>query len=74
MKKIIFVTGSAGFIGFHLSKLLIDEGNIVIGIDSVTNYYDVELKLSRLRILKQNKNFSEVKLDITNYNSLEEHI
>jgi len=71
MKKTIFVTGSAGFIGFHLSKLLIDEGNIVIGIDSITNYYDVELKLSRLRILKENKNFFEVKLDITNFELLE---
>ena len=72
MGKIIFVTGSAGFIGFHLSKLLIDEGNIVIGIDSITNYYDVELKLSRLRILRQNKNFVEEKLDIKNHHLLED--
>ena len=53
MQKNIFVTGSAGFIGFHLSKLLLDEGYYVIGIDSITNYYDIELKLSRLRILKK---------------------
>ena len=71
MQKYIFVTGSAGFIGFHLSKLLLDEGYYVIGIDSITDYYDVELKLSRLRILKKYKDFAEVKLDITNFNSLE---
>ena len=72
MKKIIFVTGSAGFIGFHLSKLLIDEGNIVIGIDAMTDYYDIDLKQSRLKILKQKSNFTDVKLDITNYQLLED--
>ncbi len=72
MQKIILVTGSAGFIGFHLSKLLLDEGNLVIGVDSISDYYDVKIKLSRLRILLQNKNFTEVKLDISNYKPLEE--
>ena len=69
MKKIIFVTGSAGFIGFHLSKLLIDKGNIVIGIDAMTDYYDIDLKQSRLKILKQKSNFIDVKLEILNTSS-----
>ncbi len=45
----ILITGSSGFIGFHLSKLLLDEGNIVHGFDSMNNYYDVQLKKSRLK-------------------------
>jgi UDP-glucuronate 4-epimerase len=47
MKKIL-VTGTAGFIGFHLAQRLIKEGNTVIGLDSVNDYYDIELKWSRL--------------------------
>ena len=42
MKKIL-ITGCAGFIGFHLSKLLLDKKNIVIGIDNVNNYYSIKL-------------------------------
>ena len=45
------VTGSAGFIGFHLSRLLLDQNKKVIGIDNLNNYYDVKLKRDRL-ILK----------------------
>ena len=40
----IFLTGSSGFIGFHLSKKLLDKGHIVHGFDSMNNYYDVKLK------------------------------
>ena len=50
--KTILVTGSAGFIGFHLSKLLLSRGYSVIGLDNLNNYYDVQLKESRLKILK----------------------
>ncbi len=57
MKKIL-VTGSAGFIGFHLSKQLLQENNIVHGIDSITSYYDVKLKKSRNDILLEKKNYS----------------
>ena len=57
----IFLTGSSGFIGFHLSKKLLDKGHSVHGFDSMNNYYDVKLKKSRLKILKKYKNFSFTK-------------
>ena len=44
----ILVTGSAGFIGNHLSKRLLEAGNQVVGIDSINDYYDVRLKYARL--------------------------
>lgn len=53
----ILITGSAGFIGFHLSKLLLYKNYTVAGIDNLNNYYDPKLKEDRLAILKQNKNF-----------------
>lgn len=54
MKKIL-VTGTAGFIGFHLAKKLIKEGFDVVGIDSLNNYYPVALKMSRLAALHNEK-------------------
>ena len=63
----ILVTGCAGFIGFHFCKKLIEKKNLVIGIDNISNYYDQNLKLSRLKILKKNrKNFIYHKLDLFN--------
>jgi len=44
----VLVTGAAGFIGHHLSKLLIKEGYQVVGIDNINDYYDPNLKLARL--------------------------
>lgn len=70
MKVPILVTGAAGFIGFHLSIKLCKEDYRVIGIDNLNNYYDINLKLSRLEILKQQPNFSFQQIDITNYNEL----
>lgn len=56
--KRIFVTGTAGFIGFHLSKLLLDEGYAVGGYDGMTDYYDVRLKERRHAMLRQNERFT----------------
>lgn len=57
MRK-VFVTGSAGFIGYHLCQLLLDEGFIVTGFDGMTDYYDVSLKERRQQMLLQNPNFT----------------
>ncbi|MEM9032631.1 MAG: NAD-dependent epimerase/dehydratase family protein [Pseudomonadota bacterium] len=54
----ILITGTAGFIGFHLSKLLLSEGFRVHGYDGMTDYYDVALKRQRHAILLQNEGFS----------------
>ncbi len=55
--KRIFITGTAGFIGFHLAKMLLAEGFVVHGYDGMTDYYDVRLKERRHAMLKQNVNF-----------------
>ena len=52
------VTGAAGFIGFHLSKRLIEQGEKVIGFDNLNDYYDPSLKEARLKILKNLPNQS----------------
>ena len=57
MKKNIFITGSAGFIGFSLAQSLLDRGHHIHGYDGMTEYYDVKLKHERNRILKTYKNF-----------------
>ncbi|MFC0281427.1 NAD-dependent epimerase/dehydratase family protein [Falsigemmobacter intermedius] len=54
----VFLTGSAGFIGFHLSRLLLEEGFTVHGYDGMTDYYDVRLKERRHAMLLQHPNFS----------------
>ena len=61
MKTKIYITGAAGFIGFHASKKFLDKGFNVHGFDSINNYYDVNLKKSRLSILNKYKNFSFTK-------------
>ena len=67
----VLLTGSAGFIGFHLAKKLLDNNVIVIGIDNINQAYDLDLKKCRLKNLNKNKNFKFYKLDITNKLSLE---
>ena len=57
MKRIL-ITGTAGFIGFHLAKLLLAEGFVVHGYDGMTDYYDVALKQRRHQMLLQNPNFA----------------
>lgn len=55
--KRILVTGSAGFIGFHLTSNLLKDGFTVLGVDNMNDYYTVSLKRSRLNILKEYKGF-----------------
>ena len=62
--KTYLVTGGAGFIGFHLSKSLLEKGIRVIGFDNLNDYYDVELKKDRLEILKQYRNYIFIKGDL----------
>ena len=57
MKK-VFITGTAGFIGFHLAKFLLANGYKVHGYDGLTDYYDVKLKERRNEMLIKNHNFS----------------
>jgi UDP-glucuronate 4-epimerase len=58
------VTGAAGFIGFHTSRILLERGDTVVGLDNLNDYYDVSLKEARLKILQQQPNFRFVKLDL----------
>lgn len=66
----ILVTGSCGFIGFHLTKSLLDQEKNVYGIDTINNYYDNKLKYQRLKILRNYKNFKFSKVDISNASNL----
>jgi len=63
-KKIYLVTGAAGFIGFFLSKRLLEQDCWVVGIDNMNDYYDVKLKYSRLVALKEHERFTFIKGDI----------
>lgn len=62
----ILVTGAAGFVGFHLSKKLLDGAYQVIGLDNLNNYYSPKLKQSRLELLNQYENFEFHKIDLKN--------
>lgn len=74
---IILVTGAAGFIGFHLSRQLLEHGVNVIGYDNINDYYDVNLKYSRLEILKKYDTFKFYKANLEDKQALanifEEH-
>jgi len=67
----ILVTGAAGFIGFHTSKLLLERGDEVVGLDNMNDYYDVTLKEARLAILEKTPGFSFVKIDLADRSAME---
>lgn len=60
MTRRVLVTGDAGFIGFHLTRKLLAEGDIVLGVDGMTEYYDPKLKLDRLAQIQQSEKFTHV--------------
>ena len=62
INKIYLITGTAGFIGFYLSKRLLEQGCSVIGIDNINDYYDVNLKYARLEQLRPFENFTLFRL------------
>ena len=70
MRKIL-VTGAAGFIGFHLSRRLLEEGDTVVGLDNLNPYYDVTLKQARLRMLEEKVNFRFVRVDLSDRKTME---
>ena len=65
------ITGAAGFIGYHLCAKLLDRGEQVIGIDNLNNYYDVQLKVDRLKKIENHANFRFIKLDICDREKLQ---
>lgn len=67
----VLITGTAGFIGFHVAKSLIDDGFTVQGYDGLTDYYDLKLKNNRLNILLKNSNFTFTKGMLEDYEKLE---
>jgi UDP-glucuronate 4-epimerase len=71
MKEKVLVTGSAGFIGYYVTKRLLSENYEVIGVDNLNEYYDVNLKKKRLSLLNEISDFYFYHLDLTEKNSLE---
>ena len=67
----ILVTGSAGFIGFHVAQRLLSAGRKVVGLDIVNDYYDPKLKEARLDILRRQSNFSFAKLNLADRDSVQ---
>ena len=68
----ILITGTAGFIGYHTAEFFLKKNIKIFGIDNMNNYYDINLKKDRIKLLKKKykKNFKFIKLDINNYKKL----
>ena len=73
-KKKILITGSSGFIGFSLALNLLKKGYRILGYDSINDYYDVNLKLSRNKILNKFKNFSFIKGELEDQKKLNKNV
>ena len=67
----ILLTGAAGFIGFHAANALLERGDTVIGIDNMSDYYDVSLKEARLAELEKHDGFTFVKADIADKKAMD---
>ena len=67
----VFITGTAGFIGFHLARTLLDEGAAVYGYDGMTDYYDVSLKARRHAMLHQRPSFTATEALLENDTALQ---
>ena len=66
----ILVTGAAGFIGYHVTRRLLERGEPVLGVDNLNSYYDVRLKYARLAQLSSQKQFTFVKADVADREAL----
>ncbi len=67
----VLITGAAGFIGFHISKALLKRGERIVGVDNLNDYYDTDLKESRLAALQEDRNFTFVHADIADRPAIE---
>lgn len=72
LQKPVLITGSAGFIGFHIALRMLKAGRKVIGLDNINDYYDVCLKQDRLALLGEHPGFEFFKLDLKDNGSIEE--
>lgn len=70
--KTYLITGAAGFVGFYLSRNLLDKGCRVVGIDNMNDYYDVRLKEKRLELLSDYDGFTFLKVDLADKQALDE--
>ncbi len=71
-KNTILITGTAGFIGFHVAKYFLKKHWDVVGVDGITDYYDIKIKIDRHKILEKFKNFKKFEFLLEDFNKLKE--